>query len=1156
MFGAAKTQSGVKPTAYSTLLQSSCYGSAIPTIYGMTQSNLMAIWAADLRQARLSSKKLKNFLKKTTPSYVENIDFLIGHNPITGVMQVWNNGSLYPLELATATFDIAFGSTNTYTIDDDDFYAIIAVSATVQYSLDVDDYGSNGPQTLSGTMEVPFWNQLETGPDISDPGGYRYYPGTFRWAPSYGATFYLDNTWSIQTGGTYPAGDLYSSFTGTMTVYYYKMTAATSNQPPITRNWLAFENELGNGDEYANFPDQQITYPQFAGAGSSEFDLGTTATLPALQVEVKAKWGFNPTGDCDFADIIEDIVKSGISQAAVDSSTSAFTQLEHGVSSRTFPGPVQKKIYSGFEYGSVGSLTYDLPNTAGNTLLFLIDTDASSPSAVTDTNGNTWTQLGTGSRSDTREFTWTLLACVGCAAGPNTITFTNNGFYAQSLILMELSGVDTFDGIDTSVGINASCSLTTTNSPGFAEILLAFSLQVGSNDPGSTLQWPTVIYPGVFGGDHDGGVFVQQRNVKNPGEYSLSWSGTSSEADAYMIMVGFKSTQPATYPNPYPDFLDKDSLDTVRAQCRANGLWGSLTMNSQQSASDWLKTLYQAANAAPVFLGFGLYSYPYSEVSTIGHGIKYISPTASGPLANLSDLNGDYIEDGGGSDQNIVEVATVDRTALPNVLQMQCYDRSSNYNQVVISQPESASIALYGVRKADPIINAAVQDSSVARALLGIQVRRNQYGGDVYSFPMSSKYDWLSPMDLITVTDTLAGINAVPVRITSMEENESGSWSVTAEPFVYGMSAPVPLSVTSPTNNPNDTTASAGDVNTPVIFEPPSRLTGGQSQIWLGISSSADNFGGAIVFISTDGGASYPNNVGTVNGSATTGVTTSDWPANADPDTTNDLPLDLTESLGELSDYSTADESNFTAPCYVDGGAGDIPYELMAYGTATLTATNKYTLKATGSGNQLRRSVFGCPTPGEGVDHPSGSRFMWLDPAGQGILKINLPSQWVGTTLYIKILSFNTYGGGAQTLADATAYTYTPTGVALASSTNSLQYTQNPATALTQPSSTSIDMSGVTVSFLSNTVNYNARTFTITAPSVPTWYYVTIADPGYLGDVGSSTSLTAYCETSDSKVGQAGYTFIGAILALPAGSATTILPGGWPEQQLFLINGS
>jgi hypothetical protein len=59
-----------------------------------------------------------------------------------------------------------------------------------------------------------------------------------------------------------------------------------------------------------------------------------------------------------------------------------------------------------------------------------------------------------------------------------------------------------------------------------------------------------------------------------------------------------------------------------------------------------------------------------------------------------------------------------------------------------------------------------------------------------------------------------------------------------------------------------------------------------------------------------------------------------------------------------------------------------------------------------------------------------------------------------------------------------------------------------------------------------------------------------------VGDSGSATNLTSYCETSDSKVGVAGYTFIGAILAVPAGGATTIIPGGWPEQQLFLVNGS
>jgi hypothetical protein len=52
-----KTQAQQRPTAMGTLLQASAYGATIPVIYGQTQSNLLAIWAANLRQGGLGIKK-------------------------------------------------------------------------------------------------------------------------------------------------------------------------------------------------------------------------------------------------------------------------------------------------------------------------------------------------------------------------------------------------------------------------------------------------------------------------------------------------------------------------------------------------------------------------------------------------------------------------------------------------------------------------------------------------------------------------------------------------------------------------------------------------------------------------------------------------------------------------------------------------------------------------------------------------------------------------------------------------------------------------------------------------------------------------------------------------------------------------------------------
>lgn len=124
----------------------------------------------------------------------------------------------------------------------------------------------------------------------------------------------------------------------------------------------------------------------------------------------------------------------------------------------------------------------------------------------------------------------------------------------------------------------------------------------------------------------------------------------------------------------------------------------------------------------------------------------------------------------------------------------------------------------------------------------------------------------------------------------------------------------------------------------------------------------------------------------------------------------------------------------------------------------------------------------------------------------------------------------------------------TVTIVAPNSSANS--YTNTPQFDLTNPTATSVVMGALVVQF-NGVVNYSARTFTIPAPSVPTWYYVTIADPTQQGE--SSPTLTATCQISNALVGVQGNTYIGAIQVIPGGGSVNVLPGGWPSPSSVIV---
>ena len=142
---------------------------------------------------------------------------------------------------------------------------------------------------------------------------------------------------------------------------------------------------------------------------------------------------------------------------------------------------------------------------------------------------------------------------------------------------------------------------------------------------------------------------------------------------------------------------------------------------------------------------------------------------------------------------------------------------------------------------------------------------------------------------------------------------------------------------------PLDFLVDPGDTNPPIIFEPPPALTGGATEVWL-IATGGAHWGGAQVWISSDGNT-YAL-AGTVYRGGRQGALTPGLPSHADPDTTNSLAVDLTQSQGQLLSGTTADADNYVTLCFCDG-------ELLSYQTATLTAPYHYSL------SYLRRGAYG-----------------------------------------------------------------------------------------------------------------------------------------------------------------------------------------------------
>lgn len=574
-------------------------------------------------------------------------------------------------------------------------------------------------------------------------------------------------------------------------------------------------------------------------------------------------------------------------------------------------------------------------------------------------------------------------------------------------------------------------------------------------------------------------------------------------------------------------------LAAMRAYCDANGIWLSLYLDQQRSGSDLLGDIFDTANCAPVWSEGVLKAVPYSEISQVGNGAAFIAPTAAGPVVALTSV--DFICEKG---KVPITVTRTKQSDSKNILPVEFTDRSNDYATNSVDVMEGQSVSEFGARRDSTKTFHWIQSAAVANIVGSPIVKRSAIQEKtVLAFKLMPRFLRLEAMDLVSITEPTAGLSAYPARLTKADVQEDSSIDCEAVPYFYGANAPYgAASAQAGTPGTVYTNIEPTSVGTPYFFEPVPRAAGGDAELWIGVPSADPNNGGCEVLVSFDGGSTYQS-LGRFNGKSTMGaVMTSTWAAGSDPDTTHDLAVDLTSSLGVLSSWPAASADAFVPLAVVEGGAGAVPYELIAFTTATLTAANKYSLKATGAGNEIRRSVYSAPTVGAGVAHTVGKKFVYLnDP----VFRVPLDPKWIGQTLHFKFPAFNIFGSNEQAQSAATDYTYAVTGVAASLAGNG-SYSISPANPLSQAASTySVAMAQSTATFTPSGVqtNYNARTFSVADPGAGNsqQYWVTVYDPGQIGDTGAGTTLSAFCDANQTKWNTAGYIRIGTIVVTHPG---------------------
>lgn len=534
-----------------------------------------------------------------------------------------------------------------------------------------------------------------------------------------------------------------------------------------------------------------------------------------------------------------------------------------------------------------------------------------------------------------------------------------------------------------------------------------------TNHPTEALSYPGVAYLAVANYPVGEQAAMQSHSFEVEALLVGTQAGGNGDADPAQIIDDFL-TQPR-YGAGFPSTgLDNSSLysgpdagttgdSAYQTYCRAIGFGLSPLLSDAAPAAEILERWAMLTNSALVWSGSSLKFIPYGDEEITGNGVTFLPPTTVRAALSDDDFMASPGEEG-------VTVSRSDPADAFNVVKLEAKDRADSYNLKPVEAKDQSSIEALGEREMQIIRAHEICELDMASRISYLILQRKVYIRNEYRFKLSWEHCLLEPMDVVTITSPQAQLNAKPVRIVSVEEDDDGLLSFVAEDFISGTGTAGAYTPQPSANTPVNTAALPGDVNTPVFYEPPvSQLTNNVRQLWIAASGASAQWGGCTVWASLDMGASYQL-LGKVQNASVMGTLTSTLPTygGSNPDTINTLEVDVLDSRGDLGSFSAEDAEAGVSLCL----AGN---ELLSYELATLTSPGNYDL------DNLYRGLFGT-SPGA---QASGQPFVFYNGSE---IRFDLPDDTVGVAVYFKFTSFNLFGISEQSLADVTEYIYTPAG--------------------------------------------------------------------------------------------------------------------------------
>lgn len=278
-------------------VQTSIQGLSIPIIYGRTRVAPNLVWYGDFFWKAINSGKKglggAGSGKKGGGEYDYGAAVVLGlcQGPIVRTGTVWSTQGNLPAQTTTETFVVPGGGGSYTVVNSANFLGNYGVTRGDSYSVSVNDYGSPGSITLTGTQQTPMIEGSVSA-------------GHYTRSGSHSATY------------NFAAADVGKTMSITYS-YSPPLTSGGVPQDPIsTVGFTLFKGTQGQAVwSYltTNHSSQAIGYTTLAYLATPVLDLGMGGVLPNMGFEVFGLLPFNGgPGDCNPSDVINDIFTNTI----------------------------------------------------------------------------------------------------------------------------------------------------------------------------------------------------------------------------------------------------------------------------------------------------------------------------------------------------------------------------------------------------------------------------------------------------------------------------------------------------------------------------------------------------------------------------------------------------------------------------------------------------------------------------------------------------------------------------------------------------------------------------------------------------------------------------------------------------------------------------